>query len=545
MSNIVNIVDKENQFYPTPLELAEKLTNKCKLESGLSILEPSAGKGDLLIPIQEKYKYSSMDYFVIEKDYNLQNILKGKEFILLDDDFLTFNTNYKFDLIIMNPPFKNGEKHLLKAIDLQKNGGQVACILNANTLKNPYSNDRKYLLQLLEEYNADIEYIENAFVDSENKTNVEVALIYINFPDKFKDSEILKDLEKDVEEKLYEFENQNKEVVTMQDSIENLVFNYQKEVKMTQKFIDYYFQLKSVSLNGDVDYFGENVDFGFIELRIGDERARKYPNTINKAIKNIRYKYWNKLFHKKEITDLLTNKGNEELYQNIKEFQCYDFTLKNIFALKNSLFQNLSKNMEEQIIDLFNKFSQDHAYDETLHNNNVHYYNGWKTNKAWKINDKVIVPTSLYSYSYFREGMEYQDFRARNIIRNLFVTLKYLTKDQIDVENIVNKVDINMKNGNNRNINLPMIKMSAFKKGTLHITFTDKEVLKQLNRIGAKSRNWLPNGYGKTKYEDFSEEEKSVIDEFEGKEEYEKALVRGDLQIVNNSANLLAIEHKE
>lgn len=545
MSNIIKMIDKENQFYPTPLDLAEKLTNKCELKSGLSILDPSAGKGDLLIPIQERYKYSIMDYFVIEKDYNLQNILKGKKFILLDDDFLTFNTNYKFDLIIMNPPFKNGEKHLLKAIDLQKNGGQLACILNANTLKNPYSNDRKYLLQLLEEYNADIEYIENAFVDSENKTNVEVALIYINFPNKFKDSSILKDLEKDVEEKMYQFDNQNKEIVTMKDSIENLVFNYQKEVNMTQKFIDYYFQLKSVSINGEVDCFGKNVDFGCIKLKVGDNEARKYSETINEAIKYIRYKYWDKLFRRKEITDLLTNNGTEELYNNLKDFKNYDFTLKNIFALKNSLFQNLSKNMKEQIINLFNQFSQEYAYDKTLHNNNVHYYNGWKTNKAWKINDKVIIPTSLYGYSYFRETQEYEDFKARNIIRNLFVTLKYLTKDKIDIESVIDTMSINMANGKNRNIKLPMITMSAFKKGTLHITFTDKEVLKQLNRIGAKNRNWLPNGYGNTKYEDFTEEEKIIIDEFEGKEEYTNAFIRGDLQIVNNSANLLAIEHKE
>ena len=40
----------------------------------------------------------------------------------------------------MNPPFSEGDKHLLKAINIMKNGGQIVCILNAETIKNPYSN---------------------------------------------------------------------------------------------------------------------------------------------------------------------------------------------------------------------------------------------------------------------------------------------------------------------------------------------------------------------------------------------------------------------
>ena len=56
---------------------------------------------------------------------------------------MTFYTYKHYDLIIMNPPFDNGDKHLLKAIDLQKNGGAIICLLNAETLKNPYSKYKK------------------------------------------------------------------------------------------------------------------------------------------------------------------------------------------------------------------------------------------------------------------------------------------------------------------------------------------------------------------------------------------------------------------
>jgi hypothetical protein len=84
----------------------------------------------------------------------------------------------------MNPPFANGDLHLLKAIDIQKNGGKIVCILNAETIDNPYSNTRKLLANTLNKYNAEIKYYENAFVGSERTTVVCVAVVYIDIPRK-------------------------------------------------------------------------------------------------------------------------------------------------------------------------------------------------------------------------------------------------------------------------------------------------------------------------------------------------------------------------
>lgn len=59
----------------------------------------------------------------------------------------------------MNPPFNKGDQHLLKAMELMKGtGGQIICILNAETIKNPYSLYRQDLKNKLEKYEAEIEY---------------------------------------------------------------------------------------------------------------------------------------------------------------------------------------------------------------------------------------------------------------------------------------------------------------------------------------------------------------------------------------------------
>ncbi|RHV30013.1 DUF4942 domain-containing protein [Ruminococcus sp. OM05-10BH] len=53
--------------------------------------------------------------------------------------------------------------------------------------------------------------------------------------------------------------------------------------------------------------------------------------------------------------------------------------------------RNLVKGVEDCIIKLFDELFYQHSYDNDL-SKNIHYYNGWKTNKSWIINKKVILP---------------------------------------------------------------------------------------------------------------------------------------------------------
>lgn len=61
----------------------------------------------------------------------------------------------EYDLIVMNPPFENGVKHLLKALEMQsRNGGSIVCLLNAETIKNQCTNERITLNRILQNNNA-------------------------------------------------------------------------------------------------------------------------------------------------------------------------------------------------------------------------------------------------------------------------------------------------------------------------------------------------------------------------------------------------------
>ena len=138
----------------------------------------------------------------------------------------------KYDLIIMNPPFSNGDKHLLKAIELQEQyGGCIISLLNAETLNNTFSNTRKDLKRKLNEYDAQIEYIENAFYDAERKTNVEIALIKIILPVQEKESYIYNNNLRKAEER-EEFQEQEQNFLAENDFLKSIVQQYNLEIKI-------------------------------------------------------------------------------------------------------------------------------------------------------------------------------------------------------------------------------------------------------------------------------------------------------------------------
>lgn len=175
------VFNDNKDFYPTPEELFYKLMNGRRYLSG-RVLEPSAGKGDLIKYIKESARHSKPRIDAIENDPRLSNILMSEGINVVWDDFLTYKTFKEYDFIIMNPPFSNGVDHVLKALELAENQlgyCEIYAILNKETINNAYSSKRQELLRKLDEHGADIRYVQDAFKHAERRTDVEVALITV------------------------------------------------------------------------------------------------------------------------------------------------------------------------------------------------------------------------------------------------------------------------------------------------------------------------------------------------------------------------------
>ena len=568
-----------NEFYPTPPELAAKMiSHEFIKEKFETILEPSAGKGDLIdfLLLAKDYlneggycraiydKDFSMPYetvidgvinrFVlpdfkkgkrskkynekvdcIEADSNFCAILRGKEYRVYNDDFLKWDDDKHYDLIIMNPPFSNGDEHLLKAISIaEKTGSKIICLLNAETIKNPYSNKRKLLVNTLEKYNAEIKYVQDAFKNAERKTGVEVAIVRVEIPAPFRrKSRIWEELEQndiDIDEPI-----STSEIVSADDPLRMAVKLYKRELEAGKKLIEEYLALKpyltSTFENEDTPSYMRGC---LLTLSSG-----KNGVNWNEYLYSLRYKYWYQLLHNPAFMNNLTSNLREEYYSMISEFAHKDFSLKNIYDVKMDIISRTAKGIEDKIVSMFESLSYQYSMDAA---GNVHYFNGWKSNSAFKINKKVVIP---YVAAWEWGKLEYYHYSDRSVYKKLDDLEKCLAFLQIGESEYVYDIDLShqlkvyQEQQITRKMQFRYFEVDVFKKGTMHIKFRDLELLKRFNIFGCQHKGWLPPSYGRKSYSEMNQEEKQVIDEYEGQQEYEKVYANRESYILDVGQKML------
>lgn len=131
-------------FFPTPRAVVEKMLDAAEIESGMMILEPSAGIGSIADVIREQCP--DADTTCIEINSRLREVLAAKgHSMAARSDFLDAwgSKGYGFyDRVIMNPPFENGQdaEHVTYAFRMLNPGGRLVAIMSEGVF---YRSDRK------------------------------------------------------------------------------------------------------------------------------------------------------------------------------------------------------------------------------------------------------------------------------------------------------------------------------------------------------------------------------------------------------------------
>lgn len=547
------------QFYPTPPHLVAKMYDKIQWEQVRSILEPSAGKGDIIKEVQKIYiekqkkKYESYgcrndsiswdkNIDCIEIDPNLATILKEetyygtkvKKYNVTCADFLRWDSFTRYDLIIMNPPFSEGDKHLLKAIELCRTGGQIVCILNAETLKNPYSVIRQDLVNRLNELHADIEYLEDQFVNSEHKTDVEIALIYINISKVEYDYDMFVKMNRAKEYKSkYESMTSDYQLAT-DDLIANVLKQYNDECTLGLSLIDTFERFESIIPKNERQH-----SLISISINSRDSDKEKY-SAHNAFLRELRAKYWNILFQSDTIAPLLTQATRDYFRANLEQFRAYDFTLSNIKAIQIELSNRMTTNIEDAIIEQFDKLT----YQNSMRNSsNVHYYNGWCTNNAYKLNKKIIIP--CYGVFDDRYCQTWDLWKASDKLDEIEKILIFLNGG-FTAEHRVDWIIRGFHSANKyegQKIHCAFFDIEFKKKGTIHLWFTNEELLKKWNIFAGKKKNFLPDDYGTKQYSDMTEKEQDIVKAFEGEKDYNDTVLNANYYL--SSVTPMALTMRE
>lgn len=548
MNKVINYTEQDKQFYPTPKSLLEQIDKdfrkqfECFYDEhkyDIKVLEPSAGKGDIAEYLSRYWGDSwkstpRCKVECIEIDSNLQAILKDKHYPVVYNDFLTFNTYTKYDLIYMNPPFENGEEHLLKAIKMQeKLGGRVLCILNAETIRNPYSLKRKELKAKLDKYNAVIKFYDNAFCsyDSERISGVEIAVVWVDVlaPASVFNSKVFEELDKAKEIHI------ETEQTAEQHELINLGLDW----------ITAYVKQYNEQIESGIAFFKEYTAFASeYNARFSDiitDKYEKAPFTLslfgevsdfNHFVQTSRYYYWKALFDNPKFSARLTSKLKSEFNSRLDEMKNYDFNEHNILMLMEENRRATLKGIEEEILTLFDEFTKYAQYDGC---DNIHYYNGWKTNKCHKLNSKIIIPfygvwkadarysgSSIWSMRKVGNDWHLDYWTAVQKVTDMSKTLNYLAKGVSGLEDmdiLANTIKSNFDRNNAKNIETEHFILTFYKKGTCHIKFRNQDLLDKFNLFASQRKGWLPPSYGKKAYSEMNTEEQAIVKEFSGNEQ--------------------------
>ena len=260
-----------------------------------------------------------------------------------------------------------------------------------------------------------------------------------------------------------------------------------------------------------------------------------FNKSYNEAIHSLRSLYWKKLFDLPQIRDNLTQAMQCEYQNRISELANYDFSPYNILTIREEMSANIVNGIEDEIIGLFNDWTNLHYNSE--YSKNVHYYNGWCTNEAYKVGKKVIFRCSAWGdYS----GRFEPGWNAESCLSRIERTLHYLDTNgkKYNGDELRATLKAAEESGQSQNVQFRYFTATFYKKGTCHITFTNDDVLKSFNLFASQKKGWLPPSYGKKSYHDMSKAEQKIVDSYEGEASYTDTLAR---HLIPTKATLLQL----
>lgn len=169
---------KKNGYFPTPEPIAKKIIELAEIEPHHSVLEPSAGKGDIIKHIP---KCRTLDCFEILPE-NIE-ALKKMGLDPFEQDFLSFIPDQDFDRIVANPPFSyEGHPqadidHVIHMWECLAPGGRIVSVMGAGVV---FRENRKTVQfrEFLDEHGSLERLPEGSF--KESGTGVNTVLVVID-----------------------------------------------------------------------------------------------------------------------------------------------------------------------------------------------------------------------------------------------------------------------------------------------------------------------------------------------------------------------------
>ncbi len=346
------------QYYPIPAALSQKAWAMFKNTRFVRILEPSAGGGHLLKAKPSEHG-QRLPIDCIEIDIHKHSTLRDAGFNVVGMDFLQFQSGSVYSHIIMNPPFADGVHHVLKAWEILFDG-EIVAIINAETLKNPYSKERQHLLRLIAQH-GEVEFLSEMFAgdDAERKTPVEIALVWLQKTSSFEQDilgSILEDLRQDrlsTEDLAGEFHPPH-ELALPNAFIDNAVLMFNAAVEAARQAVvsearaSRYRAMLGKTL-GELNGGGIGSSSGSDDESSSDAVKR----ILFKRYHDLKNRAWACILRSTQVTSRLSSAAQKRLEADFETVKSLEFTVPNIYGFLQGIIDQQGDIQLAMVCDVF------------------------------------------------------------------------------------------------------------------------------------------------------------------------------------------------
>lgn len=508
------------QYYPTGAHTAALMWSKFKRPIR-QVCDPSAGQGHLLRYAKEGFQELSEDQIpwladvpdesfghgryagrvreyarmkfadlreacVVEIDAQHHASLKEIGLKILGYDFLDVRSLATVSQVIMNPPFSDGAKHVLHAWDVVYDA-EIVAIINAESVKNPFSADRQRLVDLIDRHGS-VEFLKDQFTDDvERTTNVEVALIYLDkVPGKYLDMGALLQGLKTGDNKFDEIEPETCNALALPSNfIVDTVYRFDLSVQAARK---------ASEATAVAEHLKNGLGLTLEQMQakgVGSD-ARETTFSIRasaneefkKSYDDLKQRAWAQVLRSSVLTDKLSNQARRKIESSAADIYDLEFSASNVHGFLLGIVQSMGDIYQQMIVDLFDTIINRSS-------DNVVFYKAYKSNQKHRIGMRIrktrfIIPRFHVGY---RSGLDYESLQFLADIDKVFGYLHGIKEDYDGLVDGARKNEIKTA----ERISTRFFDFRYYiGTGTIHFYPKSDSVVEKLNRFVGGVRNWLP-----------------------------------------------------
>lgn len=469
-------------FYPTPADVIDRMLMGVEV-AGRYVLEPSAGSGNIVAAVK---RMGAKDVVACEIDPRLRKILSGTCTILADD-FLSVTREQisHVDLIVMNPPFSDAERHILHAIDIAPEGCEIISLCNSDMLVRTYSMRRCRINEYIET-NGFVDSFGSCFKNADRSTDCRVSCIHVWKP-KTGSSEF----DGYFDDCMADGDGGSTAGIMPYNAIRDIVNRYVEAVRRFDEV---------VTVSNGINELTSIFDTCPIKFGAMYKGNPSIKITRDRFKKELQKSAWKLIFEKMDMSRYVTSSVREDINKFVERQTNVPFTMHNIFRMLETIVGTNDERMKRTLVEAFEHICSFSAENSTAGEK-------WKTNSDYMINKRFIVPYVTESAFLGHWANQYVKLRTydNNKIDDIIRALCYITgrkfNDKMTLYQFIehNKVEWGAwtemghteKVGDTETKYIPgFFRIRGYKKGTMHFEFIDEEVWAKFNIAVAKIKGW-------------------------------------------------------